>query len=394
MKRKIISLCLASCMILGCLVGCGQSAEKQNSNASENEADMEKQNDSASESEADAEEQNDDASASEVNYLDKEPLRIANITKQMGVYLQYAEDNNLFEEAGINVEVYPFAGAVAINEAVGAGEIDGCVGGLGNVYALATNQLVLVSEVEIVGSDGIVIRADSDIASVKGEIDGKPDMYGSAETLKGKSFICQVGQAAQFYISKYVSQFGLTDDDINFVNMEVASAYQAFAAGEADSLAIGMPYIYDLSNGGDCVIAANVKDATDIEIKDPILFTPQCMEERPEEIKIFLRVVHGIVDDMAADPELRKQAMTDFYKTVGNDTTPEHLEYELQQNILLDSKKMAADDYYVGDGMYSVAEFYVTTGAIDEANLPNVLKNIDTSLTSEALGIEVKGFSK
>ena len=155
-----------------------------------------------------------------------------------------------------------------------------------------------------------------------------------------------------------------------------------------------MPYIYDLVNEDNCVVAASVSDATDIQIKDPILFTPECIAERPEEIKIFLQVIHGVVDEMAADPELRKNAMTDFYNALGNDTTPEHLEYELSVNTLLDTKSLAADDFYVGDGMYSVAEFYVTTGTIAEEDLPNVLKNINTTLLSEALGVEVKAFSK
>ena len=377
MKKRVLSVVLAAVMAFS-LAACGSGEE-----AAETEV-----------TEAAAEAADGEEAAAPDNYLDKDPLRVANITKQMGVYLQYAMDNDLFTEAGINVEMYPFSGAVAINEAVGAGEIDGCVGGLGNVYALATDQLVLLSEIEVVGSDGIVVRGDSDIASVKGEVEGKPDMYGSADTLRGKSFLCNVGQATQFYVSKYVSQFGLTDDDINFVNMEVASSYQAFAAGEGDVISIGMPYIYDLTHGDDCVIAASVDDATDIQIKDPILFTPECIAERREEIKIFLKVMHGVVDMMAEDPELRKTAMTDYYDAVGNVTTPEHLDYELQQNVLLDTESLTADDYFMGDGMYSVAEFYVGTGTIAEEDLPNVLKNIDPSLLSEALGVEVKAYTE
>lgn len=129
----------------------------------------------------------------EENYLNQPPLRVATITAQMGVYLQYAMDHDLFSKAGINVEMSIFPGAVAINEAIGAGELDGCIGGLGSVYAMANNMLVLLSEVDSVNADGIVVRNDSDILTAKGLVEGKPNMYGSADTLRGKSFICQVG---------------------------------------------------------------------------------------------------------------------------------------------------------------------------------------------------------
>ncbi|WP_367924623.1 ABC transporter substrate-binding protein [uncultured Ruthenibacterium sp.] len=365
--KKFLSLMMAALMMAVCLTACGSDASSTASQATSTGSGT-----AASEAQPD-------------NYLDKEPLRVATITAQMGVYLQYALDNGLFEDAGINVEMFLFDGAVAINEAVGAGELDGCIGGLGSVYALSSNQLVLLSELDSVNADGIVVRNDSDILTAKGEIEGKPDMYGSAETLRGKSFICQVGQAQQFYVSKYISQFGLTENDISFVNMEVASSYQAFVAGEGDAISTKMPYIYDLVNDNDCTIVADVKDATDIEIKDPVMFTPEAIENRREEVKIFLKVIHGVVDEMQADPELRKTAITDFYTAVGKDTQPEYLDYELEQNTLIDTKRM-------GDGFYAVGEFYVSTGTIPEADLPNILANIDTSLVSEALGFEVKAF--
>lgn len=376
--KRLISLVLASLMLIVSLAACSNNGDNSSADVS-----------------AVVPDSSEDSGTSEpANYLDKDPLRVATITAQMGVYLQYALDNNLFEDAGINVEMFIFDGAVAINEAVGAGELDGCIGGLGSVYALATNQLVLLSEVDSVNADGIVARNDSDILTAKGEIEGKPDMYGSAETLKGRSFICQVGQAQQFYVSKYISQFGLTENDISFVNMEVASSYQAFIAGEGDVISTKMPYIYDLTHDDDCTIIADVKDATGIEIKDPILFTPEFIKSRREEVKTFLKVIHDVVDKMQADPELRKTAITDFYTSIGKETQPEYLDYELEQNTLIDTRRMVEDDYYVGDGFYAVGEFYTTTGAIEVANLPNILKNIDTSLVSEALGIKVKAYTE
>ena len=289
-----------------------------------------------------------------------------------------------------------FQGGAAINEAIGAGELDGAISGLASVYALANNLVKMVGEVDTAGADGIVVRNDSDILQHKGEIEGKPDMYGSADTLRGKSFVCQVGQAQQFYISRWISQFGLTDEDITFINMEDASGYQAFLSGEGDVIGTKMPYIYELTQQEDstCTIAAGVEDATGVEIKDCIIFTPQILEERRDDIKTFLSVIYDVIDQMEADQSFREQAIADFYQSTGTELVQEQLEYELTKNRLLTSEVQGSEDYYMGDGMQAVADFYGESGTIVPENVDNVYKNYDTSLLSEVLGVEVKAFSK
>lgn len=381
--RKMAAAVLAVTTMMAALTGCGNPGNQQTTGAVQTE---EPQKDTAAVGETVPE-----ASG---GYLDHEPLRVGTMPHQMGVSLWYADKNDLFKEAGINVDLVMFSGGAAINEAIGAGELDGAISGLATVYALANNLVTLVGEVDTAGADGIVVRNDSDILQHKGEIEGRPNMYGSAETLKGKSYICQLGQAQQFYVSKYISQFGLTDDDITFINMEDASGYQAFQSGEGDVIGTKMPYIYTMTEEGDYTICASVEDATGIKVKDCVIFSPSIIEGRRDEIKIFLQVIYGVIDDMEADPAFRKEVVEGFYKENGIEFVEEQLNYELEKNELLGSKALSSDTYMIGDGMQSVADFYGTVGTIDPANVDNVYKNYDNTLISEALGINVEKYSK
>lgn len=373
---RIMAMLLCLVMVASMFAGCGQADKQPDATATPPAADSE-------------------APGGDVNYLDNEPLRIGTMAHQMGVFIYYADKHGLFKDAGINVELAIFSGGAAVNEAFGAGELDGAISGLASVYALANNLVKMVGEVDTVGSDCIVVRNDSDILSVKGQIDGKPDMYGSAETLKGKNFVCQLGQAQQFYILKYISQFGLTEEDINFINMEDAAGAQAFLTGNGDVIGTKMPYCYDMCvTDGGYTIAATVGDAIGIEIKDPILFTPEVIANRREEVKIFLKVIYGLVDQMAADYDLYTQAVNEMYQENGKEYNSEKSDYEFNQNRLLTTKVISASDYFMGDGMQAVADFYGTTGAIAAENVDNVYQNYDTSLLEEALGIQVQSFAK
>ena len=192
-KRQMMraaAVVVSMAMTAASLTACGGSGAKATPPATAKEAAPESKAEAPAEA-ASAE----GADAVKTDYLANDPLRVGTMPHQMGVSLWYADKNDLFKEAGINVDLAMFSGGAAINEAIGAGELDGAISGLATVYALANNLVTMVGEVDTAGADGIVVRNDSDILAHKGEIEGKPEMYGSADTLKGKSYVCQLGQA-------------------------------------------------------------------------------------------------------------------------------------------------------------------------------------------------------
>lgn len=53
-------------------------------------------------------------------------------------------------------------------------------------------------------------RSGSPVLDHKGEISGKPDMYGSADTLKGLTVLGPTSTMEQWIANSYFAQFGLT----------------------------------------------------------------------------------------------------------------------------------------------------------------------------------------
>ena len=260
----------------------------------------------------------------------------------------------------------------------------------------------VVSAVEryIEGQHTYFVLENLDTLRKNGRLTGIKSIVASALNIKPvmgstpKGTICQLGQAHQFYIEKYISQFGLTADDITFINMEDAAGAQAFMTGNGDVIGTKMPYCYDMCvTDGGYTIAASVEDATGIEIRDPVLFTPEAIESRHDEIVIFLQVIYGLINDWANDYESYKAAVNEFYNDNGKEFDDAKVDYEFALNRLFTTEVVSGEDYYMGEGMQAVADFYGKTGAIAAENV-DIYKNYDTSLLSEALGVDVKAFSK
>ena len=222
--------------------------------------------------------------------VETKTLRVGTLPFTGSVPVAYAMEKGYFEEAGLKIEQYEFATGAPMNEAFAAGQLDIAVIGLAGVISMSTGNAVCIYETNTAsGGNGIYVRPDSPLAAVQGEVAEYPALYGSAELLKGITVIGQLATASQLNTIMYLSRFGLTQDDINFVNMDTGSDYQAFKAGEGDAVALMTPYTYEAADDG-YVCIASFEDAADFVIPDTMLATKDAMASNRETVKKFLEV--------------------------------------------------------------------------------------------------------
>ena len=239
---KKLTGCIVACALVGtALAGCGGNG-----------------NDSSS---ADAAGDGQKVSGESAKY---DTLNVGVIVTTVGIPAQYAEDMGYFDEEGLDVNIIVFPTGNPLNEAIAAKQIDIGCSGFASIYSLANGDSKWIADINTTGGMGIYARADSPIAQQKGNVADHPDMLGSADTLKGAKILGPLGTSAQFATEGYISQFGLSGEDVEEVHMEFAPAYQAFLAGEGDLISSTVPFTYDAPDQG-LVQVASFEDATNVD---------------------------------------------------------------------------------------------------------------------------------
>ena len=320
---------------------------------------------------------------------DAEPLRVGLRPSAVGAPVQYAMENGYFDDAGVAVEMVIFPDGGAINEAIAAGELDIACSGAATVFALANGENVLIGDVEMSGGMGIWVQPDSDILSVKGEVEEYPEMYGSADTLKGKTFITNLGTASQFNILRYLQQFGLTDADVTLINMDWAPGVQAFSAGEADAIATFAPYSFQAEEAGG-VQCCTFEDATETALYDMVFTSKKVLNDRRDDVVAFTSAFYRATEELAADDALRAEFSKEWFASEGREYDDETMAQEIKDRPYVTKELMSSDGYILGEAMYDYAAFNVSIGKIEEDQMENMKTCYDASIVSEALGIEVK----
>ncbi|MGN1167923.1 MAG: ABC transporter substrate-binding protein [Lachnospiraceae bacterium] len=151
--------------------------------------------------------------------------------------LYYAVEQGYFKEAGIDVDVQYYDNGPQINEAIASGDID--IAGIGQMPSITGG---IANKSKVVGwmeDDEASIQAyarnDSDIvAAGNGNIEGYPEIYGTADTWKGKKVICAKGTSSHYGLLATLSVLGLSESDVTIVDMEGSKGATTFASGEGD----------------------------------------------------------------------------------------------------------------------------------------------------------------
>jgi aliphatic sulfonates family ABC transporter substrate-binding protein len=152
-------------------------------------------------------------------------IRIGWQTGVVNTLLTYAQQNGLFKEVGLAVELKPFPAGPAMLPAFAAGEID--VGWMGEFPAVTGFVNGLPLRVFMVQS-----MLGTDVRLVANPATGAKTIA----DLKGKKIAVTIGSTSHFHLLRALDLAGLTQADVTMVNLAPANMPPAYLAGQVDAI--------------------------------------------------------------------------------------------------------------------------------------------------------------
>lgn len=333
-----------------------------------------------------------EGSASGASGAKGDVLNVGVLVSTVGIPALYAQDQGWFEEAGLNVNLITFPTGAPVNEAIAARELDIACSGFASVYSLANADCVWLADINTTGGMGIYARKDSPVVAAGHTLSDYPDMYGSAESLKGTKILEPLGTSAQFCTESYLAKFGLTADDVEQVHMEYAPAFQAFETGEGDLNSCSPPYSYDMEDAG-YVQVCSFEDATGVLMCDGCFARGEVVKNRSEEVQKFINVLVKAMDALQ-DEQLRFDYTIDRYASNAQDFTDEQMNKEIEDRKYLGTDLVSESDYVFGECWGAITDFLVEVEKIPADNAPNVVKSLDPSFIEAATGATVQAYTE
>lgn len=319
----------------------------------------------------------------------KEVIRVGTMCNHIGLPIYYAMENGLFEEAGLNVELYLFPTGAPINEALAADELDVANSGMASVYALSTGNTYWLGDIDDSGQGlGIYVRPDSPILEATGNAT-VDSIYGSEETVRGITILGTAGTSDQYNADKYVAQFGLTNQDYQFLNMERGPAVQAFISGEGDAIACGdTTFMVQLENAG-CIMVGSMSDCAGMGICDGMIATKSFVDSRPEDAKAYVEVIYKAVDILATDENARFEIAKKFYDENARGMSDDDIYTEIETKRYITLDDLASGESLFGSTMVGMGDFYIEDGKIEAGLWDNITGALYTKFVSELTGVDI-----
>lgn len=372
-SKKALAFLLTLVMVLG-LTACGGSSKKDETPADNTPAVT-------------------DPSTGEKTFTPSgKTLNVGVQSNIISIPTYYAYENGYYEELGLDVNIVMFPNGSPENEGLAAEQLDVASNGLASVYSMASGLCDWIGESDS-GSitAAVYMRASCAATQVKGAIDGKPNMMGSADTLKGLRVLGPTSTMEQWIAASYFAQFGLTAGaDYEYLNMDRAAAAQALIGGEGDVfVATDVDYARMMEENG-FVKVADCMEATGTSFNNGFLARKDILAERYDDVVLFLKAMYRAAEELQADPELRNTYALKYYSDNGKPANADDVAKETEIRPFITAADLAADGYQLGSGTLQVGSFFASIGTIEEEQVEFIEEAINPAPLQDALGITVE----
>jgi len=279
-----------------------------------------------------------------------EPLKIGYSDWPGWVAWEIAIEKQWFKEEGIDVQ-FEWFDYVASMDAFAAGKLDGV--GMTNGDALVTGST---------GAKSVMILMN-DYSNGNDMVIGGPGI-GSVKDLKGKKVGVEVGFVSHLLLLNALEKNGMTESDVELVNVPTNETPQVLASGEVDAIVAWQPssgQALKLVPGSKPIYTS--KDEPGL-IYDLLAVSPESLASRRDDWKKVIKVWYRAVDYLK-DPETEADALKIMSARVG--LSPEEYKPFLKGTNILTREE--ANKFMVkGEGFKSI---YGSSVISDEFNVAN-----------------------
>lgn len=280
------------------------------------------------------------------NIASKPPLRVEYTSWWSDVTILVAKEKGLFEKYGVNVEPVYYENFPQVFTDLPEKKVDGGLLAIGDaLVASQTLDLKVVAAYDDGGNNTVVAL---------------PEITSVAD-LKGKSIGAPLGTSYELFVVHMLESAGLTATDVNLVNTDPTEVADHLAN---DSIAAGYVWSPDMAPGNHVIFQKS--DAPGL-FPDVIVFRADVVNERPDDIRAFLKAWFEAVEYRQTHVEETRQIVSKYTgipmdQIMGADTAVQI--FTLQDNENLFQAESAGGMFSLPQSAKLNADFQTHAGSV------------------------------
>lgn len=194
-----------------------------------------------------------------------------------GAIIAVGNEKDYWKKAGVDLAAEKFASGPPEIEAIAAGKLDIAYIGPGASWMAASGKAVVITVDSLNTGDFVIAHPKSNVKELK--------------DLKGKKVGVPKGTSGEMILQLALKKAGLTDKDIEMVNMEPAAVVTAFVGGQIDVAAIWSPMTEEIKKRVPDAkfLADNTNFFPDYSFPQMWVASPDLVKNNPAAVEKFLK---------------------------------------------------------------------------------------------------------